>query len=298
MRKIFFLLLLIVTLYNCKPTAAKKEINVIPAGNSSTSTIKFYSRTVKDSFLISVNLPKGYTRDAAQKYPVIYLLDANVYFDIMAATFNRYSEVGLLPPAILVGIGYKDFQTMDSLRNRDYTYPVAIPEYEMSISGKADLFYSFIKTELVPEIDKQFSPDKNKRALMGHSLSGYFVLYALQQQLHEKDSMFYSYIAASPSADYNHNYLVKELEAMDSYSGSKAKVYVTYGGNEDEEEADENNKDALKSDAVILSLAKSLKEKNRMDYYGEVYSNLSHMDTPLLSFVKGLQWTFMNESGQ
>lgn len=37
---------------------------------------------------------------------------------------------------------------MDSLRSRDYTYPLAIPEYEMSVSGQADKFFSFIKNEL------------------------------------------------------------------------------------------------------------------------------------------------------
>lgn len=101
---------------------------------------RFYSKTVADTFSTFVNLPNGYNPQQTKKYPVVYLLDANLYFDIIATTINEYSEVGLAPSVILVGIGYKDFPTMDSLRNRDYTYPTAIPEYEMTVSGGADKF--------------------------------------------------------------------------------------------------------------------------------------------------------------
>ena len=89
---------------------------------------KMYSKNVMDSFTISINLPTQYRTEHSYKYPVVYLLDANMYFDILATTLNKYSEVGLAPPLILVGVGYKDLQAMDSLRNRDYTYPTAIPD--------------------------------------------------------------------------------------------------------------------------------------------------------------------------
>ena len=84
---------------------------------------------------------------------MVYVLDANLYFDIIATTIDKYAQVGLAPNVILVGIGYRDFPTMDSLRNRDDTYPLAIPEYEMSTSGGADKFLSFIDHELIPQID-------------------------------------------------------------------------------------------------------------------------------------------------
>lgn len=92
------------------------------------NTFRMYSKNVSDTFSISINLPNDYNEQTSNKYPVVYLLDANLYFDIVATTLNKYSDVGLAPSVILVGIGYKDFPTMDSLRTRDDTYPTAIPE--------------------------------------------------------------------------------------------------------------------------------------------------------------------------
>ncbi len=247
--------------------------------------IKFYSKVVSDTFSIFVSLPADYDPKKNTKYPVIYLLDANLYFDIVAATLKKYSEVGMLPPAVLVGIGYKDFQTMDSLRSRDFTFPIAIPEYEMSVSGKADRFLSFVNTELVPYIDTKYSVDKKNRVLVGHSLGGYFTIYALHQNLLSKNKVFANYIAASPSTHYNHNYILNELEKLNMNNQPEIKTYITFGGLEDEEE----DSTMLKTDKVFLSLEKSF--KNKINYKGDIYSNLGHMDTPFPTFIKGLQWT-------
>jgi predicted alpha/beta superfamily hydrolase len=245
---------------------------------------RLYSHAVNDTFSIFVSLPEEYQAQPNNTYPVIYVLDANLYFDVFSVIMKKYSEVGLLSPAILVGIGYKDFPAMDSLRNRDYTYPLAIPEYEMTVSGQADKFLSFINRELVPLIDSQYRADKNNRVLMGHSLGGYFTLYALQQQLAAKDSLFSGYIAASPSTHYNHYYLLKEFEKLDRHNSNKVKVYTTTGGLEEAESNDEIIK--LRTDSVLTRYFRSA-----AGYYkGDTYSNLDHMDTPLPTFVKGLQW--------
>jgi predicted alpha/beta superfamily hydrolase len=254
------------------------------------SPTKFYSKTVSDTFSILVSLPAEYDSKKNIKYPVVYLLDANLYFDIVTATLKKYAEVGMLPPAVLVGIGYKDLQTMDSLRSRDFTYPAAIPEYEMSVSGKADKFLSFINTELVPDIDTKYSVDKNSRVLVGHSLGGYFTVYALHQNLLTKNNIFSGYVAASPSTHYNHNYILDELAKLNIDNEPKIKSYITFGGLEDEEEVDST---MLKTDKVFLSLEKSF--KNKINYKGDTYSNLGHMDTPLPTFIKGLQWTLGKE---
>lgn len=250
------------------------------------SAIKYYSKTVKDTFSIFISLPSEYDSKKNIKYPVIYLLDANLYFDTIATTLKNYSKNGMLPPAILVGIGYNDIETMDSLRSRDYTYPTAIPEYEMTVSGKADKFLSFINTELVPDIDVKYSVDKNSRMLVGHSLGGYFTIYALLQNLLTKNNIFFGYIAASPSTHYNHNYILNELAKLNVANQPQINSYIAFGGLEDEEEEDPT---ILKIDNVFLKLDKSF--KNKINYKGETYSNLGHMETPIPAFIKGLQWT-------
>ena len=67
-------------------------------------------------------------------YPTVFLLDGNFYFPMMASTFRQYEIAGLLEPTIVVGIGYKSFTEMDSLRVRDYLYPAALPSDEIKAS--------------------------------------------------------------------------------------------------------------------------------------------------------------------
>jgi predicted alpha/beta superfamily hydrolase len=227
----------------------------------------------------------------------VYLLDANLYFDIIATTLNTYSNLGLVPSVILVGVGYKDFSVMDSLRTRDDTYPVAIPEYEMSVSGGADKFLSFIDNELVPKVDKDYRTDTSKRVLMGHSLGGYFTAYAFLQHLSGKDNRFSSYIAASPSIHYNKYWLLNQLKAMSGGEGSQKKinVYITYGGLEDDESEGDSSIMKLADLTNQLSKLLAVKQAHLVNYKEDVFSNLDHMDTQLPTFIKGLQWTLGEE---
>lgn len=262
------------------------------------NTFCLYSKNVSDTFTISVNLPNDYKEQQSEKYPVVYLLDANLYFDIIAATLKKYSDVGLAPSVILVGIGYKDFQTMDSLRNRDDTYPTEIPEYEMSISGGADKFLAFITNELSPKIDKEYNVDTTRRVLMGHSLGGYFTTYAFLQHLTGKTNCFNSYIAASPSIHYNKYWLLDQLKeaAPSKRNQKKTNLYITYGGLEDAE--GQSDSSIVKPADLTNQLLRlfSMKDSSMVNYKADIFSNLDHMDTQLPTFIKGLQWALNEEN--
>lgn len=276
--------LLLLTI-GCRTQSDKHSTTVTKDSHLPT---RVYAQAVGDSFSIFVSLPVGYHPPGKERYPVVYLLDANLYFDIMATTINKYAEVGLAPNVILVGIGYKDFPTMDSLRNRDDTYPLAIPEYEMSVSGGADKFLSFINNELVPYVDQTYKTDTTKRVLMGHSLGGYFAMYALQQSLSGKDSKLHNYIAASPSLHYNNYYLLNQLKTNTVLQHANTKVYLTYGGLEDARDTSSITLDSLSAQLAAVFP----KQTNGVTYKFDIYSNLDHMDTQLPSFIKGLQWVF------
>jgi uncharacterized protein len=247
-----------------------------------TQAVTLFSKPLNDSLSIFISLPDGYDT-AMQHYPVAYLLDANLYFDIMATVIHKYAEVGLAPQVIVAGIGYKDFPTMDSLRNRDYTYPVAIPEYEMSTSGGADNFLSFIDSELTPYIDNTYRTDTSRRILMGHSLGGYFTMYALSEYLAGKNNTFTGYIAASPSLHYNRYYLLDQLEKTKPVNNRRAiKSYISYGSLEEDTSA-------LKLADLTTRLSKCLPD-SLVKHQVDIYTNLDHMDTQLPTFIKGLQW--------
>lgn len=264
------------------------------------NNFRIYSENVSDSFVISVQLPGDYNEQPSKKYPVVYLLDANIYFDIVATTLHKYSEVGLAPSVILVGIGYKDFPTMDSLRNRDDTYPVAIPEYEMSVSGGADRFIAFIHNELISKIDKEYNVDTSKRVLMGHSLGGYFTAYDFLQYITGNIKGFNSYIAASPSIHYNNYWLLHQLKQIPAAKSNQGKInlYITYGGLEDSES--QNDPSMMKPVDLTkqLSVLLSAKQSNVVNFKSDIFSNLDHMDTQVPTFIKGLQWALNEENKQ
>ncbi len=291
MTKYFSFIGLLFLTMACKQNADKKDQ---PYKVEKRNTFRLYSKNVLDSFSIFVNLPNDYNPQQKEKYPVVYLLDANLYFDILATTINKYSEVGLAPSVILVGIGYKDFPTMDSLRNRDDTYPTAIPEYEMTVSGGADKFLSFINNELIPQIDKEYKTDTLKRVLMGHSLGGYFTVYTLLQDLLGRSNSFSSYIAASPSIHYNKYYFLNQLKEIATQKNrhKKINVYITFGGQEGTESKTDSGIMKLNDLTNQLSNLFSVRQLDYVIYKSDIFSNLDHMDTQMPTFIKGLQWTF------
>src|SRR5690606_27789385 len=114
-----------------------------------------------EPYSIFVRLPRKYPKEKNQTYPVIYLLDGNAYFDAVANSVDNYSKKKKISSdPIVVGIGYENACVMDSLRNRDYTYPEALAADSFKISGRGDKFYNFIETKLIPYIDSAYRTDK------------------------------------------------------------------------------------------------------------------------------------------
>jgi len=242
-----------------------------------------FSESVKDSFSIFIRLPKDYATKKNKNFAVIYLLDANVYFDIVADAMKENNS-----DAILVGIGYKDFILMDSLRDRDYTFPAALPSDSFKVSGGADKFLSFITDELLPYISKTYKTDTGNRTLMGHSLGGYFTLYALEQALLNKNNFFKNYIAPSPSLNYCNNYLVKQFQNIQGNNNLKQlTLFLTYGAREDSEDGGTGTAgiDNFNSFVTLLSESKFAAIKLK----SEVYPTFGHMQTAVPTFTKSLQ---------
>ena len=136
---------------------------------SDPTSEKLYSKQVQDTFKLFKATPKGYSNDSTRKYPLIIILDANAFYESTISELKFNSFIGLIPKSIVIGVGYKDFPTMDSLRSRDYTYPTAIPEYEMTLSGGGDKFKKFIDQELIPKLTMEYKIDIDRSVLCGHS---------------------------------------------------------------------------------------------------------------------------------
>ena len=183
------------------------------------------SAVVDQEYLISVALPFHYAAHPDTTYPVIYVLDANLYFgmvvDMVRAMNIRVPFCNELPDALIVGIGYhvtgslaESLHQVMHLRQRDLG-PGRNEEGDQFMqeyfrvpnplaSGGGARFLQFIQQELIPLIESEYRADPADRTLMGHSSGGYFSLYTLFQQPH----LFQRYVVATATfnVDEEQNY--------------------------------------------------------------------------------------------
>ena len=261
--------------YGCRPKAEAP----IQIDKESLRSAR-YSAFVNDSFYVQTQLPLEYNDSTAKRYPVVVVLDGNFHFPMLAASVRQYEEGGLLPPIILVGVGYKSLKEMDSLRMRDYLYPSALPSDEMKAPGGGEQFRQFISRELLPSVDSIYRTMPRTKTLLGHSLGGYFALYTLLEQSKNNTREFKNFVAASPSIWYNNFYLNQlpaQLSTLDRKDSTR--LFLSVGELENPQWDIKPNRD----------LATKLGKVSALKVSGGSYSHLGHMDTGQLSFLKGLQ---------
>jgi predicted alpha/beta superfamily hydrolase len=227
-------------------------------------------------------LPEGYDIDRNTNYPVVYLLDANFHFPALAPAIKQYEKGGLLPHIILVGIGYKSFQPMDSLRVRDYLFPAGLPSGDLNAAGGGQNFDRFIKDELLPGIDSTYRTDKTNHSLLGHTFGGYFSLYSLLNQAATNGRTFKNFAAASPSLWYNNSYLKQLAGKLKIRSNTNTlNIYMTVGGRENDE----------RNIQPVRPLGQDITKENikGINFQYKVLSELGHLDVANIPFIKSLQ---------
>jgi uncharacterized protein len=158
-----------------------------------------------------------------QRYPVLYLTDAEVQLGHARATVEFLSRNGLLPEMVLVGI-------LNTSRTRDLTPTRGSAEEQPQhpTAGGGEHFLDFIERELMPLIDARYRT-LPLRVYAGHSFGGLLGLHALFTRPH----LFAAVVAASPSVGWDEGLVLREAEALKP-SGTHAPraLYVTLGGRE------------------------------------------------------------------
>jgi uncharacterized protein len=142
---------------------------------------------------IYVRLPENYSKAPPNtRYPVVYLLDGDSLFPMLAPEhlFLTYDEQ--LPEAIIVGIAYGSLDPSINKRDVDFTGPAEGVKPEKS---GAPAFQRYLKTELIPVVERKFQADPDRRILFGQSRGGSFVLYSAFTE----PDMFWGRIASNPS---------------------------------------------------------------------------------------------------
>ncbi len=194
-----------------------------------------YSKVLDEDRKIFIRLPKNYNKK--QSYPLIIKSDGNFNLKRWDETIKNLVESKNIDNSIIVAI--PNLFWTDS-RNRDLVPPFArkdvkieareIGDNSPEIFGRADVFLTFIETELIPYIESHYNVNNN-RVLTGFSAGGSFVLYTLIT----KPELFSGYFAFSPAAWYDNSVVVKEFKSgLDTTSFKPTFLYLTLGGAENE----------------------------------------------------------------
>ncbi|HET7266609.1 MAG TPA: alpha/beta hydrolase-fold protein [Oleiagrimonas sp.] len=150
-----------------------------------------------------VQIQRPQTPPPAAGFPLVYVLDGHDLFTGVADTVRRASrrpESTGIAPMVVVGIGHEgDTQARAATRRRDCTPGHCSTETVTGATGGAAAFLDFIDRQLVPMIEADIPVDRARRGLLGHSLSGYFCLWA---QAVRPDA-FACFAAISPSIWWN-----------------------------------------------------------------------------------------------
>lgn len=173
-------------------------------------------------------------------YPVLYALDGNANFASLTETMRLFSRPPHgIDPAVIVSIGYDSSEPIVT-KERFYDYtdkadPTVLPTRPDGSAwpetGGRELFLAFIEKDLKPAVKRRYAIDRERQALLGHSLGGLFVLHVL----FTKPQLFSSYIAGSPSIWWNDYSLMKRwplLEEQLRQSELEARLFIGIGSEE------------------------------------------------------------------
>ena len=214
-----------------------------------------------------VYTPPGY-ETGEQRYPVMYLFDGDAHFHHVTGIIDFLAQQGHMPQILVVGVSNTD-------RARDFT---PTREERFPSSGGADKFLSFLATELMPTIDRQYRV-LPYRIIVGHSLGGLLAIYTLLSQ----PDMFQAYVAISPSLQWDRELLLRNAQAAWSRDKELDRfLYFTLGTEPENITAGNRNFAAF--------LDKRAPAKLRWSYH--LMEREDHGSTPHKTVYDGLQQLF------
>ena len=197
MKKLFIILALLLNL----SIGDAQKLDQITIGGIE----KIYSNVLQEERIIWVYNPGNgqNTVGRTERYPVLYLLDAESHFYSTVGMIKQMS--GRWPNMIVVGI-------INTNRSRDLTPPIVsksgmVDVNASKVSGGGENFMKFIEKELMPHIDSLY-PTVPYRLLSGHSLGGLTVINALLNHTR----LFNAYIAIDPSLWWDNQKLLRQVK--------------------------------------------------------------------------------------
>jgi len=178
---------------------------------------------------IRLHVPQGDAPPGG--HALVWLLDAPTTWAPMQQALHEAGDPGV----VVVGIDWAVEGGVDpSLRRRDFTLPAQgeVPPprgaEDWTEDGDADAFLGLLTDRLQPRYLDTLPVDPRRQCLVGHSLSGLFVLHALMC----RPDRFARYVAASPSIWWDGASMLDDARAANWAAARAARVLLTVGSEE------------------------------------------------------------------
>lgn len=147
-------------------------------------------------------------------------------------------------------------------------------------TGGAEAYRRFLKTELLPHIDKNYRT-KLHRILVGHSFGGLFALNDLLQ----KDRMFGAYVAIDPVFYFGERYLDGKVQEMVSESFDfDGRLFMTTVPHDDD------GLDVASAEFFLAELEKHA--PTHLQVRRQHHETLNHQSVQSASYYDGLKYVF------
>ena len=153
------------------------------------------SRINGQIYQIMVSTP--FKADPQVAYPVLYVLDGNVYFGTATETLTRQSVLQTVAPGIVVGVGYPTEDPQEVIRRRafDMTPSASRDPKNAGVNRGGDVFLRVLEEEVKPFVTAHYKVDPAQQIIWGQSLGGLTIL----RSLFRNPNAFSTYILSSPS---------------------------------------------------------------------------------------------------
>lgn len=239
--------LLIVLLSSSGVIATEDSTNIV-IGESET----IFSSILNESRTLLIVCPENYN-NTNNRYPVLYVLDAERYFNYTATLVQFLAQNGRIPQMVIIGIPNTD-------RLRDFSYKTSEDD---KISG-VDRFLRFLKQELIPFVDENYRTVPY-RIIKGWCATGVFCIYGLFTY----PELFDAYIASSPYLVEDASFIFQMVEDYPN-NGLKSRefVFMSVGGQDRPDAKEEIPKfAALLERKALKGLEWHFKTLDKEDHY-------------------------------
>jgi len=277
----------VVTMLACVSCLQVKAQDTVPYNLVKSTVLTISSVVLNESRTVYIHCPKEDTSGKGKRYPVLYLMDGESHFDMLAQYVDYLSrwDVNVIPEMIVVGI-------VNTKRTRDLTPTASIINYFgkpdtstiswMKPSGGNEKFLQFIQTELVPYIDHNYNTAAYK-IFAGHSFGG---LAAINCML-THPGMFDAYIAISPSFWWDNMYALRLADSvLEPISALNKKLFFS-DANEGVSDSSSFHTNVQQFDALLRR--KALKG---FDFAYKYYPTETHMTEPMPAYYDALRFIY------